>query len=124
MLIIAFLIHDHLKTTASEEGFFPSLIKAFVFVHFDLYLENQRKYNCLFRHVVSVVNHEDKRKEKNNRIKLLRIIFDSFQKYSVALKFFTGVSEIFQTVYILYVLKGVFRLNGNNKCFQSRFGCR
>ena len=89
----------------------------------DIYLGKQRKYSCLFRHVVSVDNQcEDKRKEKNNKIKLLRIIFDSFQKLSVALKFFTGVSEIFQTVCILYVLKGVFPLNGNNTRLQSRLG--
>ena len=89
----------------------------------DIYLGKQRKYSCLFRHVVSVDNQcEDKRKETNNKIKLLRIIFDSFQKLCVALKFFTGVSEVFQTVCILYVLKGVFPLNGNNTRLQSRFG--
>ena len=106
--------YDHFKATPNKRDFSLGHLPW-----------KQRKYSCLFRHVVSVDNQcEDKRKETNNKIKLLRIIFDSFQKLSVALKFFTGVSEVFQTVCILYVLKGVFPLNGNNTRLQSRFGCQ
>ena len=38
---------------------------------------------------------------------------DSLQKSFFGLKSFIGESEVFQTIYILYLRKGVFPLNGN-----------
>ena len=92
--------YDRFKAAASEKGLFS----------WTFTLENKGSITACSGMLFRLLITKYKRKEKNNTIKLLRIIFDSFHKLSVALKSLTGVSRS----YILYLRKGGSPLNGNN----------